>query len=372
MSGTGALHGLRIADFTRVLSGPYATMLLGDLGAEVIKVERPGSGDETRSWGPPWYEGQATYYLGANRNKSADGIDLGTEAGRARARALIEQSDVVVQNFRPGTMERFGLGYEQLAGALPGLVYCSISGFGSAGGADLPGYDLIVQAAGGLMSITGPDDATPIKTGVALVDVICGLHAVTGILAALRHRDETGSGQHIEVNLFSSLLSALANQASAHVATGHVPRALGNRHPSIAPYETMKTADRPLAIAAANDKLFATLAHCLGRPDLVGDERFATNPLRVTNRHQLVEELEATLTRAPADHWFGLLRAAGVPCSPINDLEQAFELASALDLDAVVPITCPDTGTTFPQVACPIRLSKTAATYRLVPPPLPT
>ncbi|QYN21168.1 CaiB/BaiF CoA-transferase family protein [Amycolatopsis sp. DSM 110486] len=371
MSGTGALGGLRIADFTRVLSGPYATMLLGDLGAEVIKIERPGVGDETRSWGPPWYEGQATYYLGANRNKSVEGVDLGTEPGRARARALIEQSDVVVQNFRPGTMERFGLGYAQLAAERPELVYCSISGFGAAGGADLPGYDLIVQAAGGLMSITGPDDATPIKTGVALVDVICGLHAVTGILAALRHRDETGAGQHIEVNLFSSLLSALANQASAYVATGHVPKPLGNRHPSIAPYETMKTADRPLAIAAANDKLFAALARSIDRADLISDERFATNPQRVLNRQQLVKELEQTLSRAPADQWFDLLRGAGVPCSPINDLNQAFELATSLDLDAVVSITCPDTGTPYPQVACPIQLSHTPATYRRVPPPLP-
>ncbi|PKW16674.1 CaiB/BaiF CoA transferase family protein [Saccharopolyspora spinosa] len=371
MTGIGALSGLRIADFSRVLSGPYATMLLGDMGAEVIKVEHPVAGDETRSWGPPWYAGQATYYLGANRNKTATGIDLGTESGRAQARALIGQSDVVVQNFRPGTMERFGLGFDQLAAEFPRLVYCSISGFGSANGADLPGYDLIVQAAGGLMSITGPDEETPIKTGVALVDVISGLHAVTGILAALRYRDHTGVGQHVEVNLFSSLLSALANQAASYVATGHLPKALGNRHPSIAPYETMNTADRPLAVAAANDKLFTKLAQAIQRPDLISDERFATNPQRVAHREQLVKELEKTLTRAPADHWFALFRQEGVPCSPINGLDQAFELATSLDLDAVVSITCPDTGTTYPQVACPIRLSETPATYRLVPPPLP-
>jgi crotonobetainyl-CoA:carnitine CoA-transferase CaiB-like acyl-CoA transferase len=298
-------------------------------------------------------------------------IDLGTAEGRELAWDEIHRADVVVQNFRPGTMERFGLGHEEVLERHPRLVYCSMSGFGATDGADLPGYDLIVQAAGGLMSITGPDEDTPVKTGVALVDVITGLHAVTGILAALRHRDAVGFGQHVEVNLFSSLLSALANQASSYVATGEAPRALGNRHPSIAPYETMRTADRPLAIAAANDKLFAELTRVLGRPDLLADERFSSNAQRVLHRQDLVEELEQTLTRHPADHWFRRLRAAGVPCSPINGMAEAFALAESLRLDPVVTVSCPHTGRTVPQVANPIRLSETPVTYRLVPPPHP-
>jgi crotonobetainyl-CoA:carnitine CoA-transferase CaiB-like acyl-CoA transferase len=364
-----SLSGVRVADFSRVLAGPYATMMLADLGAEVVKVEQPGVGDETRSWGPPWHAGQSTYYLGANRNKTSVALDLRDDDDRGRARELIAGADVVVQNFRPGTMERFTLGYADLAATRPDLIYCSMSGFGSNGGADLPGYDLIVQAAGGLMSITG-ESGEPTKVGVALVDVITGLHAVTGILAALAHRERTGQGQHVEVNLLSSLLSALANQASSYVATGQAPGAVGNRHPSIAPYETIRTADRPLAIAAANDKLFAALADAIGRPELCDDERFATNSDRVSHRLVLAKELEETLRTQGADHWFGVLRRAGVPCSPINDVGQAFALAEDLGLSPTVSLTCSQTGVTVPQVANPIRMSATPPSYRLAPPPL--
>lgn len=238
----GALEGVRIADFSRVLAAPYATMLMADLGAEVIKVERPDGGDETRAWGPPWSdEGESTYFLSVNRNKTSRVLDLRDEADRQVALELVAGCDVVVENFRSGTMERLGLGYDELSARHPGLVYCSVTGFGSGAGADLPGYDLVAQAVGGLMSVTGSDDSGPTKSGVALVDIVTGLHATIGILAALRHRDRTGEGQRVEVNLLSSVLSALSNQASTHAVTGAVPRAMGNLHPSIAPYEVLAT-----------------------------------------------------------------------------------------------------------------------------------
>ena len=291
----GALEGVRVADFGRVLAAPYATMLMADLGAEVIKVERPDGGDETRAWGPPWSdEGESTYFLAVNRNKESRVLDLRSETDRAAALDLVAECDVVVENFRTGTMERLGLGYEELSARLPGLVYCSVTGFGSGEGAALPGYDLVAQAVGGLMSVTGSEESGLMKTGVALVDVITGLHATVGVLAALRHRDRTGEGQRVEVNLLSSILSALTNQASTPVVTGAVPQAMGNTHPSIAPYDVLATADRPLAVAAANDKLFGLLAEALGRPELTTDLRFGSNADRVAH--------PITLYRTPATH----------------------------------------------------------------------
>jgi crotonobetainyl-CoA:carnitine CoA-transferase CaiB-like acyl-CoA transferase len=366
MTSTGALAGIRVADFGRVLAAPYATMMLADLGAEVIKVERPGGGDETRAWGPPWSSGHSTYYLTANRNKHSVVVDLATEEGRVEARDLIRSCDIVVENFRPGTMDRFGLGYADLAPQQPGLIYCSVTGFGAGQGASMPGYDLIVQAVGGLMSITGHPGGEPTKVGVALVDVITGLHAVTGILAASRHRERTGVGQLVEVNLMSSLLSALVNQASGYVCAGVTPGLLGNAHPSIAPYEVFDTADRPIAIAAANDKLYALLVQVLGRPELLRDERFLTNSDRVQNRAALSLELEATLTNGSADHWFSLLLTAGVPCGPINDVAQAFDLAEELGLQPVVEVG--EDKEAVRQVANPIRMSRTPATYQAPPP----
>src|SRR5690606_27172857 len=247
---TGALDGLVIADFGRVLAGPYATMLLADLGAEVVKIERPGAGDDTRHWGPPWSGDESTYFLGVNRNKRSAALDLSDPADLDAARALAARADVLVENFLPGTLDRLGLGYEQVRALNPDIVYCSITGFGRDNA--LPGYDLLIQAVGGLMSITGPDPGTPTKVGVAVVDVITGMHAALGILAALRHRDRTGEGQRVEVDLLSSLLSALANQTSAYVGAGVVPVAMGNRHPSIAPYEVFRAADRPLILAVGN------------------------------------------------------------------------------------------------------------------------
>jgi crotonobetainyl-CoA:carnitine CoA-transferase CaiB-like acyl-CoA transferase len=363
----GALDGVRIADFGRVLAAPYATMLLADLGAEVVKVERPGAGDETRSWGPPWSAGTSTYFLAVNRNKTSHTIDLTTDEGRAAAHELVAGCDVVVQNFRHGTMEKFGLGHAQLALTRPDLVYCSVTGFGSGAGADLPGYDLIAQAVGGLMSVTGTPGG-PTKAGVALVDVITGLHAALGILAALRHRDRTGEGQHVEVNLLSSLLSALTNQASAYLGTGEPPRPMGNEHPSIAPYEVLRCADRPIAVAAANDKLFGRLAARLGRGELAVDPRFARNADRVAHRAELVAELESVLLTGTADSWFAALTEAGVPCGPINDVGQAFALAERLGLAPVVETDGP--AGPVRTVAHPVTLSARPASYRLAPPVL--
>lgn len=368
----GALDGVRIADFSRVLAAPYATMLLADLGAEVVKVERPNGGDETRAWGPPWSaDGESTYFLSVNRNKTSRVIDLRTGEGQREARDLVAGCDVLIENFRDGTMAGFGLGYEQLAASLPGLVYCSVTGFGAGPGAPLPGYDLIVQAVGGLMSVTGSEESGPTKAGVAVVDVVTGLHAATGILAALRHRDRTGEGQRVEVNLLSSALSALVNQSSAHVVAGHVPGLMGNRHPSIAPYEVLRCADRPLVVAAANDKLFGLLARGIGRSELATDPRFGTNRDRVAHREVLVAELEDVLRERTADKWFRDLSALGVPCGPINDLGQAFELAEELDLDPVAEVPSADGGKPVRTVAHPIRMSVTPATYRSAPPRLP-
>ena len=362
----GPLEGIVVADFSRVLAGPYATMILGDLGAEVIKVERPGHGDDTRAWGPPYTEqGMSTYFAGVNRNKSTRAIDLTTPQGRAEARDLALGADVVIENFKPGALARMGLGYDDLAREHPGLIYCSISGFGSAAGRDLPGYDLLVQAMGGLMSVTGPGPDHPTKAGVALVDVITGLHATVGVLAALHHRDATGQGQRIEVNLLSSLLSALVNQTSAYVAGGVIPGILGNAHPSIAPYEVYATADRPLVIAVGNDGQFAALVGELGDAALAQDPDFVSNPARVAHRGELKERLEALLAAAGADEWQRRLTSVGVPCGPINDLAQAVALADSLGLAPVVEVGG------VPTVANPIALSLTPPTYRSAPPELP-
>ncbi|MDG9706730.1 CaiB/BaiF CoA transferase family protein [Streptomyces sp. DH10] len=374
-SGRGALDGLRIADFSRVLAGPYATMLLADLGADVVKVERPGTGDDTRAWHPPAdQDGTSTYFLSVNRNKRSIVLDLNTEAGRERARALVGESDVLVENFRPGTMERLGLGHKELRARNPELIYCSISGFGSGAGAAIPGYDLLVQAVGGLMSVTGEAHGEPVKAGVALVDVITGLHASLGILAALRHRDATGEGQLVEVNLLSSLLSALVNQASAFAVAGVVPGRMGNAHPSIAPYETLPTADRPLALAVGNDRQFAALAEAVGDPGLAVDDRFRTNADRVAQRAELRDILTERLGAAGADHWSTVLLAAGVPAGPVNTIDDAFAFAHTLGLPGIVDIPAApadrEKGRPSRQVAHPIALSGTPAQYRLPPPGL--
>ncbi|MEU9998760.1 CoA transferase [Streptomyces sp. NPDC050848] len=362
----GALSGIVVADFSRVLAGPYMTMLLADLGADVIKIERPGSGDDTRAWGPPFADGEATYFLGVNRNKRSVALDLTDPEDRDTARVIVDRADVLVENFRPGTMEKLGLGYEDVRASNPGLVYCSVTGFGGAEGAHLPGYDLLVQAMGGLMSVTGEPDGQGTKAGVALVDVITGLHAGLGILAALRHRERTGEGQRVEVSLLTSLLSALTNQSAAHLGAGVVPRAMGNRHPSIAPYEVFEARDRPLVLAVGNDRQFRTLCVRLGLPALADDARFATNPARVAHREELVAALSGPLAERTADSWFEELIAAGVPCGPINDLAAAFDLADRLGLAPRVPAEAAGPG----QVVNPVTLGVTPPSYRAAPPRL--
>ncbi len=361
-SPAGPLDGIVVADLSRVLAGPYATMLLGDLGAEVVKVERPPDGDDTRAWGPPWSDGESTYFLGVNRNKRSVRLDLRSEPDLAAARSLVERADVVVENFKPGSLDRLGLGYDAVRIANPAVVYASITGFGGGAGADLPGYDLLVQAVGGLMSVTGPAPGEPTKVGVALVDVVTGLHAAVGVLAALRHRERTGQGQRVEVNLLSSLLSALVNQSSGYVAAGDVPGIIGNRHPSIAPYEVLPTADRPIALAVGNDRQFRALCAVLGRPVLADDPRFATNPDRVGHRDELAAALTAELAHRPAADWVQALTAAGVPCGPINDVAEAVRLADHLGLGPVA-----DAGGVR-TIADPIGLSATPVTYRARPP----
>jgi crotonobetainyl-CoA:carnitine CoA-transferase CaiB-like acyl-CoA transferase len=363
----GALDGIVVADFSRVLAGPLATMVLGDLGAEVVKIERPGSGDDTRAWGPPWApDGEASYYLGANRNKRSVALDLRDPDDLATARALALRADVVIENFRPGVMTRYGLDEPTLRAERPGLVYCRIAGLGKG---DVAGYDFLAQAVGGLMSITGDAQSGPLKVGVALVDVMAGLHATIGILAALRHRDTTGEGQLVEVDLLSTTLFALANQASGYLTAGVVPVGLGNRHPSIAPYETLQAADGPLVVAVGNDGQFRTLCERLGSAALAEDPRFVTNADRVANRDALASALEERVGTASAAVWVDQLSAAGIPCGLVADVAQAFAVAREVGLDPVADLARSD-GTSVSTVANPIGLSVTPATYRLAPPRL--
>jgi crotonobetainyl-CoA:carnitine CoA-transferase CaiB-like acyl-CoA transferase len=359
--GSGPLAGIVVADFSRVLAGPLATMSLGDLGAEVVKVERPGGGDDTRTWAPPTAaDGRSTYYLSVNRNKRSMTLDLSTQDGQAAARDLALRADILVENFAPGTMERFGLGYEDLSAANPRLVYASVTGFGRQ--SMLPGYDFLIQAVGGLMSVTGDADGEPTKVGVALVDVLAGQQLVTGILAALYARERTGRGQRVDVDLLTSLLHGLVNQASAYLNAGVVPGRMGNAHPSITPYETLRARDRSIAVAVGNDAQFRRLCVALGRPELADDPRFAHNASRVRARAALRAELEDALAQQPAAHWVDVLTAANVPCGRINTIAEAFELAERLGLAAVVELDGARS------VANPIRLSETPVTYRHPPP----
>lgn len=366
---TDALAGILVADFSRVLAGPYTTMLLADLGATVIKVERPGLGDDTRAWGPPYAaDGQSTYFQSVNRGKRSIALDLADPADRAIARRLADRADVLVENHRPGSLARFGLDEPTLRASNAALVYCSISGFGSGAGADLPGYDLLVQAMGGLMSVTGSQE--PTKVGVALVDVLTGLHATIGILAALRAREADGLGQHLEISLLAALQSGLVNQAGAFLGAGVVPGLMGNEHPSIAPYAVFRAGDRALALAVGNDAQFTRLVTVLGAPGMAQDARFATNPARVRHRDDLRSALERLLEHATADEWSRRLTEAGVPAGPINDVAQGFALAAALGLDPVAHVSDPRRAGPTATVAHPVRYSRTPAQYRSAPPEL--
>jgi crotonobetainyl-CoA:carnitine CoA-transferase CaiB-like acyl-CoA transferase len=361
----GALDGLLVADFSRVLAGPLCTQTLGDLGADVVKVERPTNGDDTRAWGPPFVEQGSTYYLGLNRNKRSIALDLAEEGDLELARRLAARADVVVESFRPGTIDRLGLGYDAVAADNPAVVYCSISAFGSGDeAARLPGYDLLLQAMSGLMSVTGEPDGRPLKVGAALIDMVAGLYATTGVLAALQARARTGRGQRVEVSLMDSALAGLLNQASAHLLAGSVPGRLGNRHPSITPYETYRAGDGEFAVAVGNDAIFARLCATIGRPELSSDERFATNAARLERRDELGAILEAAFAAAPAVEWVQRLSEAGVPAGPINDIAEAFAFAEALGLE---PVWEADG---VRAVRSPMRLSDTPASARRRPPAL--
>ena len=364
---TGVLSGLLVADLSRVLAGPLATMTLADLGATVVKVERPDLGDDTRSWMPPSTPtGASSYFESVNRSKYSLTLDLEDPQDRAAAVMLTRRADVVVENYRPGVLARFGLDYASVRSRNRRAIYCSITGFGELAGAELPGYDFVVQAVGGLMSITGDSGGDPYKVGVALVDVLTGKDAVIGILAAVHARTTTGVGEHVRVDLLSSLLGGLANQAAAYLATGVAPQRAGNQHPSIAPYETLQCADALLAVACGNDGQFRKLADAIGRPELADDARFSTNPARVSHRAALREALEGTLASAAADVWERRLADAGVPAGQIGDIGSAIARADALGLQPLV-----DVGPRNPrQIRHPIRYESATVSSPSPPPAL--
>jgi crotonobetainyl-CoA:carnitine CoA-transferase CaiB-like acyl-CoA transferase len=367
-SRSGPLSGLVIADFSRVLAGPYCTMLLADLGADVIKVESP-AGDDTRRWVPPTTgEGVSTYFLAINRNKRSIALDLGEARDLAAARELARRADVLVQNFKPGGLARFGLDYEAVSAANPRIIYASISGFGTAGGNDLPGYDLMVQAMSGLMSLTGDPDGPPQRAGISMFDVIAGLHTAIGILAALNHRAATGLGQHVQASLLMSALSGMVNQTSAYVAGGVVPFRMGNAHPSLFPYDPLPASDGDLIVTAGNDAQFRRLCEVLGAAQLADDPRFARNEGRTANRAELRPLLAERLSRRPAADWFRDLIRAGVPCGPINTVDRGVAFAADIGLEPVVTAGQGDAG--VPTIRHPLTFSITPPRYDLPPPRL--
>ncbi|HEU0042888.1 MAG TPA: CoA transferase [Jiangellaceae bacterium] len=361
------LEGLLVADFSRILAGPYASMLLADMGADVVKVESP-SGDDTRTWVPPVRDERSTYYLAINRNKRSIALDFKDADDLALARELATRADVVIENFKPGGLTKFGLDYASVAEANSGVVYASISGFGSTGGAALPGYDLIVQAISGLMSLTGDPEGQPYRAGISIFDVMSGMQATIGILAALRHVTATGVGQHVEVNLLSTALSGLVNQASAYVAGGVVPYRMGNSHPSLFPYEPLPTADGELIITAGNDGQFARLCKVIGLPELVDDPRFGRNQDRTANRDELRPLLVDKLKTRSRAEWFEELLAAGVACGPINTVDEGVAFAEKVGLDPVVVVGEGDAA--VPSIRNPITFSATPVRYDLPPPEL--
>ncbi len=363
----GPLAGLLVADFSRVLAGPYCTMLLADLGADVIKVESPG-GDDTRGWVPPTRDGVATYYLAINRNKRSVALDLKDPAGRAAASELARRADIMVQNFKPGGLARYGLDYDAVRAANPGIIYASITGFGTTGGAHLPGYDLMAQAVSGLMSLTGEADGPPQRAGISVIDVMTGLHTAIAILAALHHRSATGEGQHVESTLLGSALSGMVNQTTAYVAGGVVPFRMGNSHPSLTPYEPLPTADGELIVTAGNDRQFRRLCEVIGAPQLADDPRFATTGDRTAHRAQLRPLLVERLAARPSAEWFDLLIAAGVPCGPINTVDAGVEFARGIGLRPVA--TAGQGADSVPTVRHPVDFSATPPSYPLPPPAL--
>jgi crotonobetainyl-CoA:carnitine CoA-transferase CaiB-like acyl-CoA transferase len=366
-----ALHGVRVLDFTRVLAGPFCTMLLGDLGADVVKVEQPIFGDETRQWGPPWFgAGQmSAYFASVNRNKRSLILDLKTPTGRDQAQRLATHSHIVIENFKAGGMAEFGLDYHTLHSLNPALVYCSITGFGQDGPyKDRPGYDYVIQAMSGLMSVTGPVDGEAHKVGVAVSDVFTGLFAVTGILAALRHAEHTGEGQYLDLALLDSQVAALVNVASNALVSQRTPSRMGNQHPNIVPYQTFQAADQAFVVAVGNDRQFTALCDLMGQPDWADDPRFATNPQRLAHRAEVVSALQSIFVTRPASHWVDALLAVGIPTGPINSVMQALHDPQVQSRGMVQSVQTADGE--LPLVASPLHFTGTPASLRLPPPAL--
>jgi crotonobetainyl-CoA:carnitine CoA-transferase CaiB-like acyl-CoA transferase len=373
------LAGIRIFDLTRILAGPTCTQLLGDLGADVIKVERPGIGDDTRSWGPPYVKdadgndtSESAYYLSANRNKRSITIDLRGAEGVALAKRMIAKCDVLIENFKVGSLSRLGLGYDDLKDEFPALVYCSVTGFGQTGPyAERTGYDFLAQGLGGIMSITGAPDGEPMKVGVGIADVMTGMYASTAILAALRHRDASGEGQHIDTCLLDTQVSWLINEGTNYLVSGKIPTKLGNEHPNIVPYKVFGTSDGYVILAVGNDRQFQDWCQCAGAEDLSSNPDFATNPLRIVNRERLYEAMPAYMESKTTAEWLDVLAAAKVPCSPVNNIEQVFENEQVQAREMRIAMDHPKAGSgKVPLIGNPLKMSATPPQYRAAPPVL--
>lgn len=371
----GPLAGIRILDLSRILAGPICTQLLGDYGADVIKIEKPGDGDDTRSWGPPFVKDadgndtrESTFYLSANRNKRSVAVDIATPEGQALIRKLLSKCDVLIENFRFGALRKYKLGFEDLRDSFPGLVYCSITGFGQTGPyRDRAGYDFLAQGMGGIMSVTGPPDGMPMKVGIGIADIMTGMHASTAILAALRHRDATGAGQQIDLSLFETQISWLYYHAVEYLNTGNNPERLGNAHASVVPYEVFETSDGHVILAAGNDGQFARFCEAAGVPALATDPAYATNPKRIENRKELLPKIRDIFRQRKTDDWVALLEEAGVPCGPINTLERVFDDPQAQARGMAIEMPHPQAGKVG-LVAAPAKLSETPVSYRRAPP----
>jgi crotonobetainyl-CoA:carnitine CoA-transferase CaiB-like acyl-CoA transferase len=370
MASKPPLDGVTVLDLTRVLSGPYCTMLLGDMGARVIKIERPRTGDDTRGWGPPFVHGESTYFLSINRNKESVTLDFQQPEGRALLDRLVAMADVVVENFRPGVLKKLGLDYESLAPAHPRLVHCSVSGFGQTGPrSQEPGYDAVIQAEGGLMSITGAADGPPYRVGVAVADIVSGIFAAHGIALALFARERTGRGQRVDIGMLDSVVALLTYQAGIFFATGDAPHRLGNRHPTIVPYETFTASDDDLLVAVGNDSLFRKFCAAIDLEGLGRDARFATNAGRVSHYDALRPILAAQLETQPRDHWIERLSACGVPCGAVRDLQQVLTDPQLLAREMIATLEHQTAGT-LRSTGIPIKLSDTPGSVRTAPPTL--
>lgn len=364
----GALSNIKVLDLSRILAGPYCSMILGDLGAEVIKIESPETGDDTRRWGPPFKNGVSAYYLCTNRNKKSVTIDLKSSVGLQQIKELAQEADVIINNFKVGTMERFGLDYEVLAKINPQIIYCSITGFGESGPyKNMPGYDFIIQAMSGLMSITGTEESGPQKLGVAIVDVLTGLYASTGIQAALLERQRSGKGQKIDLSLYDSAVSSLINIGSNYLMSGRIPGRLGNEHANIVPYQTFITRDGEMVIAVGNDDQFRRLCEIIDSPELVKDPRFQTNPSRVENRLELIPILQKAFLQHSTVYWKERCDDFHIPCGPIHDLEQVYHDPQLQFRNMFIDMEHPTAGT-IKMIGSPLQLSRTPVSYRQYPP----